>query len=246
MSLFPPSGAPWGIAGSFDHDTPGIAPRRSALLVETLLQVEGTPAHARLLAAAGVQRVVAFHARGLESLPLVAEVDALLPEPVRVRSVEGALPRAYAVGRAIVARGDADALRVLLDPAFDPTAAVVLAEAPEAPTDGPAPRATVRVDHIGADRVRLDADLDAPGYVVLADAWAPGWTARVGGRDAPVLRANVGLRAVPVPAGRHTVELRYRAPGLAAGLALSGAALVVGAAAALRSKRGRPGAAAIP
>ena len=41
--------------------------------------------------------MVALHARGLEDLPLLARGDALLPEPVRVMSVPGARPRAWAV-----------------------------------------------------------------------------------------------------------------------------------------------------
>jgi len=35
-----------------------------------------------------------------------------------------------------------------------------------------------------------------------------------------VLRANGKHRAVPVPPGRHVVDLRYRPPGLAIGLTM--------------------------
>jgi hypothetical protein len=240
MSLFPPSAGPWGIAGSFDHDTPGIAPWRSAALVDALLRVEGTPAHARLLGLGAVSRVVALHRRGLEPLPLVAETDALLPEPVRVFAVPGALPRAHAALSAVVSSEDDAALRTLLDPGFDPQRTVVLAEpaggAAASTSDLPS---SVRLEHIGADRMRLEASLPAPGFVVLADAWTPGWTARVDGREARVLRANVAFRAVPVPAGRHVVELSYRAPGLFPGLALTGLTLAALLGMALRSKAKR-------
>ena len=59
----------------------------------------------------------------------------------------------------------------------------------------------------------------------------PGWRAFVDGRDAALQRANVGFRAVNVPAGVHVVELVYRPRGLWMGLALSAgaAALVIGA-----------------
>jgi len=143
------------------------------------------------------------------------------------------------VGMAVVASDDAEALRTMLDPAFDPSRTVVLTESQAVPAAGPGLASTVRIERIGADRVRLDADLTAPGYVVLADAWAPGWTARVDGGEARVLRANVAFRAVAVPAGRHEVELRYRAPGLALGLALSGVSIAGLLAAAVRSKRRR-------
>jgi len=48
----------------------------------------------------------------------------------------------------------------------------------------------------------IDARLDAAGYVVLLEGWAPGWTALVDGRPAELLRANTAFRAWPSRAGR--------------------------------------------
>lgn len=55
------------------------------------------------------------------------------------------------------------------------------------------------------------------GYLVLADTYFPGWTARlsVGSgvpQDVPILPANGVMRAIPLPrsAGAVTVEMRYR------------------------------------
>ena len=81
----------------------------------------------------------------------------------------------------------------------------------------------------------------------MADAWAPGWTARVDGHDGlAVQRANVAFRAVPLGTGRHVVELRYRPWSVPTGLALSGASIVAAAALALGgrgpAKEGRPAA----
>src|SRR5205085_2122631 len=130
-----------------------------------------------------------------------------LPEPVRVMSVPGARPRAWAVASARVVGGDGEALRALIDPAFDPAAEVLLAEgSPAAPAAAIRFPSTVSIARVGADRMLLRADLGGDGYVVVADAWAPGWTARVNAREAAVLRANVGFRAVAVPAGVHDVE----------------------------------------
>jgi uncharacterized membrane protein YfhO len=53
---------------------------------------------------------------------------------------------------------------------------------------------------------------------VLTDTFDEGWSARVDGRDVAVQRANVAFRAVPAPAGRHRVELRYWPPWLGTGL----------------------------
>jgi hypothetical protein len=149
--------------------------------------------------------------------------------------VPDALPRAYAVGAAREIGDDQEALRALVSPSFDPAREVVLADPAESHGAIGAAPGSVRIDRIGADRVLLGADLAAPGYVILVDAWAPGWTARVDGRETAVRRANVAFRAVAVPAGRHDVELRYRPWSLPVGLALSGASLALAALAAVRA-----------
>ncbi len=84
------------------------------------------------------------------------------------------------------------------------------------------------------NRVVVDIDAPAPGVLVVAEAYAPGWVASIDGRRAPVFRAQYHQRAVIVPAGRSRVELRFAPPllwplylGFAAGLIALGA-LVTG------------------
>ncbi|OPZ13618.1 MAG: Bacterial membrane protein YfhO [candidate division BRC1 bacterium ADurb.BinA364] len=79
---------------------------------------------------------------------------------------------------------------------------------------------------IRSSRVDIRAEAPAGGaFLLLRDAWAPGWTAQVDGRPAPLLRADGMFRAVPLDAGEREIVFRYRAPGLAAGLALAAAGL---------------------
>jgi hypothetical protein len=59
------------------------------------------------------------------------------------------------------------------------------------------------------------------GYAVLLDEWTPGWTAAVDGAPAPLERADVVFRAVPISEGDHVVEMRYQTPGLRAGMMVS-------------------------
>ena len=74
---------------------------------------------------------------------------------------------------------------------------------------------------------RSRSSSSAPTVLVVRDGWAPGWTAEVDGRREPVARADGRHRAVAVPAGRSTVVLRYRPPGLCPSLAGSAAGALV-------------------
>ena len=75
------------------------------------------------------------------------------------------------------------------------------------------------------DRAVVEATLSRAGYLVLVDAFDPGWRASVDGAPAEVLRANLAFRAVALGAGTHRVELAYRPASVRIGLALSAAAL---------------------
>jgi hypothetical protein len=180
-----------------------------------------------------VRTVVSLHERGLEDLARGPTFHGLFPEPIRTWTVPEALPRAYVVGRARAIEGPAS-IHALVEPGFDPASEVILsgegAEAAAAAAAGAS--GVVRIGELRGDRMRLEAELAAPGLVVAVDAWDPGWRAWVDGRPAPLLRANGAFRAVAVPQGRHVVEMRYRPWPVVVGLGLSAvglAALVGGA-----------------
>ena len=69
--------------------------------------------------------------------------------------------------------------------------------------------------------LRLEVDTKARAALVIADELQPGWTATIDGAAAALHPADVVARGLLVEPGRHQVELRYRTPGLAAGLSLS-------------------------
>ncbi len=79
----------------------------------------------------------------------------------------------------------------------------------------------VRSTEGGKRRVVGPFDLSKPGVLVLAEAWYPGWEARVDGRPVPVLLANGYQQAVTLEPGRHVVVLEYRPRGRGWGVALA-------------------------
>ncbi len=104
----------------------------------------------------------------------------------------------------------------------DPGLVVLTGSGPPAPADRDSqPLSPCQIVSYLPDRVELDCGSAAGGYAVLADENAPGWAAMVDGKPEQVVPADVLFRAVPVPAGRHRIELRYQTPLLRAGAIIS-------------------------
>ncbi len=164
-------------------------------------------------------------------------------QPYQSLYAEPGLPRARLVANAVV-RSDTDAVPYMLSPDFDPATEVVLPEAlPGITLDGGPVSGSVRWEARTPNRLRLGVTSDRPALLVIADNWFPAWHATVDGEAAPVLRAYHTLRAVPVGAGTHTVDMWYRSGTVARSFWVSLAVVVVllglwGA--GLRPERGRP------
>jgi len=137
------------------------------------------------------------------------------------------LPDAFVVGAAERVTPSEARRRIGGTVAFDPTAAALVDAAchacRRARTAGPA--GSVATIRWGTDSVDVHATVARDGVLVVSQAWFQGWTATVDGRAAPVLRVDGLVQGVPVAPGRHRVTLRYRAPGLVAGTAVSAATL---------------------
>ncbi|HVQ28067.1 MAG TPA: YfhO family protein, partial [Vicinamibacteria bacterium] len=236
--LSPPTAARFGFFGSFDRDWLGLQPRGVHHLSLWFQRSEETPELLRLLRVGGVTHTVGLHDEGLEELEPVAIEVSDFAGPVYLKRVPGARPRVYAVDGARVADG-LRALQLLVDPGFDPGQEIVK-ESGEATVHDPAFASECRLVQEQSDRLLIEARLDAPGYVVALDAFDPGWIARLDGHEVALLRANVGFRAVAVPAGRHEVEMLYRPRGLWPGLAASGVAFLLVLGSLVPGRRPRP------
>ncbi len=166
----------------------------------------------------GTSRYLSIH----PAYKLVHSGDVKIYENLEV------LPRAFGLYQAVVASGDEDALALLRSPATDPAGEVILTEASplEALAPGPDTRPAVRFLAYEPEQVRLEAQFDRPGYLVLTDAYYPGWEAEVDGQPAPILRTDIYFRAVALEAGQHQVVFRYRPASVRLGLAISGAAVL--------------------
>ncbi|MHA7631393.1 hypothetical protein [Corallococcus sp. M7] len=117
-------------------------------------------------------------------------------------------------------RDTAAALGLLRDASFRTSAwaavecgDLALASASDAPLEG-----QVRVEQDTPEHLRVLVDASEDAVLLINDAWQPGWSAFLDDAPTHLLPANVAVRAVPTPRGSHRVELRYRAPGVFAGV----------------------------
>ncbi len=134
------------------------------------------------------------------------------------------LPRAYLVPTAIRAPDGDAVIERMRAPDFDPARQVVLEEEPPiASADPTAFAGEARVLRHEPSEVEVAVRASDPAYLVLTDNHYDGWTATVDGEPARVLRANHAFRAVPVPAGDHTVRFRFEPRPMRAGFLISAA-----------------------
>ena len=95
------------------------------------------------------------------------------------------------------------------------------------------------------NEVHMTVTANKPTLVFINQAYYPGWTASVDGETTEVLRANYLFQAVRVPAGTHTVLLRYTSQPLKQGIILSMIGLILFTLALLTIVRNKPRARAI-
>jgi hypothetical protein len=135
------------------------------------------------------------------------------------------LPRAFLVHNAVVVTDDEQALARMREPTFDPSLKVVLSSDTGAFPSQMRQEASgtdiVRVTRYAPEQVEVDVTTGVPGLLILSDAWYPGWEASVDGKSAPIYRADILFRAVPLDAGRHKVVFSFRPASLTIGASVS-------------------------
>jgi hypothetical protein len=138
-------------------------------------------------------------------------------------------PRAWVVYQVEVIPDDAQVVERLSDGQFAPLDTAILPEPLDAPLAGaedPASASTVRWTLRDPAHLQLEVETPADGLLVLGEVYYPGWRTYVDGSAVPMLRANLALRAVPIPAGQHEVVMAYRPWTIPTGIIISALALV--------------------
>ncbi len=132
----------------------------------------------------------------------------------------GYLPRAFMVYDVRVMTGEQALIAEMNREEFDPAGTALLETDPGRtlpPVTG-IPAWSAEIREYRNDRIGLAVRTDRDGMLVLSEMYYPGWTATVDGAETPVHRTDYNLRGLFVPAGTHTVEVRFTPAALARGL----------------------------
>lgn len=151
----------------------------------------------------------------------------------QLRENTNALPRFFLAAETRAAESREAALALLAAPDFDPRRLAII----EAPSPAlPASPGEVIVEAYGSSRVRLRVDASGPAFLVSSETYYPGWHAEIDGQPSPIILTNVAFRGLAVPAGTHTVTMRFQPSILWWSLALSAISWFSLAAMALRRR----------
>jgi len=143
-------------------------------------------------------------------------LQAIAGDGVGIYRNEHAAPRAQVFFNVTGARSESAAAAVMAQPGFDPSKRAVVEAGQTLP---PASRDPIpaRVVSYSDSKVTITTSTSQPGMLVLADAYYPGWEAEVDGHPVTIHPADIALRGIEVPAGRHTVIVEYRPLSFAVG-----------------------------
>ena len=122
-------------------------------------------------------------------------------------------PRAWLVTQIEIA-DDKTIFEKIADPNFDRWSTALLEPGTiwESPNDEGIHHSSFIIHHSQLSPTHLTHQTTSPtpALLILSETHYPGWQAKVDGQPVPIFRANYVLRAIPIPAGEHTVELTFR------------------------------------
>lgn len=248
--------APWGaadhgrveVAGELQEPTADGGSIRRLLSFGTLsfrepataatLEIQNLTSHGELIVAAAALVSPSGEVHQLLGRASKTKYRKVLQDnSIMVLENTAAFPRAYLVQDYQVALPNAS-FEIMEQRAFQPREEVVLAAdtppvrqpeviAPRGGRAAPAGPGTAIVKRYEPRQVVIDVSTAQPSFLVLSDAYYPGWRAYVDGIEQPILRGNLLFRVVQVPEGTHEVVFRFEPTSVMFGLGLSLCGVVV-------------------
>jgi hypothetical protein len=166
------------------------------------------------------QRLLLFARAGLEYI--------FLPGSGFMK-VNSAFPRASIFYQAQAYGNREEVLKTWSDPGFSANNILLLETdgaqpAPQLESPASEPAQIISYEN---DRVVVDANARADGWLLLLDSFYPGWKVGLDQKPVEIFRADGFFRGVKIPAGRHRVVFEYRPEIFFRSLWVSGISLVI-------------------
>jgi hypothetical protein len=147
----------------------------------------------------------------LEVLRMLNTRYAITGDPKQpVQRVPGALGNAWFVENIEKVNTPDAELEALTGFDAEATAIVDVTKFPVQQDKFDAGNATIKLTTYEPDYLKYEYQAAQPGFVVFSEIYYPaGWQAYLDGKPVDHIRANYILRAMQVPAGKHTIEFRF-------------------------------------
>lgn len=84
----------------------------------------------------------------------------------------------------------------------------------------------ISYDYSG-NHLNISAKTDSDRYLYIAIPYSDGWSAKVDGEKAEIIRANIAFMAIPLTSGTHSIEMTYTTPYLYYGLMMSAIGIII-------------------
>ncbi|HOQ49359.1 MAG TPA: YfhO family protein, partial [Candidatus Kapabacteria bacterium] len=133
----------------------------------------------------------------------------------------GYTPRAYFVDSIEVMK-NIDILNKIKDAAFDPRKVAFLEkELPYKLSEKPE-NSKVEIKNYENEYIKIETENSSDNLLVLSEIYYPaGWKAFIDGKETEIYKTNYALRSVFVPAGKHTIEMKFESPAFERGKLIS-------------------------
>ncbi len=166
-----------------------------------------------------------------EGVPLDLSETAFVGEfeGVQVYREPAAFERAFLVGRARAIGDWRELLSATLEEDYDPSQEVLADWLPQGdlPQTDSGDLGSIQITERTTNTVKMDVQASERCYLVLADAFYPGWEARIDGASVEVFPAYHAFRGIVVPPGDHRVVFEFRPRSFRIGMGISVVALTL-------------------
>lgn len=130
------------------------------------------------------------------------------------------LPRIFQTTNYLVIKNDSEIIDKIYDENFD-LATLIIEKEPELPITPIKGIHKPQIEEYSPNKITIKTDRPYNSLLFISDAYDRDWKARVDLRQAEILRTHFALRSVAVPAGNHTLELKYQPKSFTYGMIVS-------------------------